>query len=640
MANDHPRQVSRRRLLQGGAAAAAAMALGPGGAHAETFAAPYFWRQPAASPFGQGARRRPNILILMVDEQRFPTPYESPALTSFRSRYLTTQQTLARTGVELRRHYAAATACAPSRTSLYTGQYPSLHGVTQVDGAAKGPVEPDLFWLDPATVPTIGDYFLNAGYKTYWRGKWHISYADIIEPGTWEGLVSYDVLGRRDPNKEQLYMQAERLATYGFSGWMGREPHGRNPLDSGSSAGIYKPTGQRCSSRDTAFASQTIELLQRLEAAPDTEPWFMVCSFVNPHDIALWGLFTRLGQLFPQVQYTFDFSIGSEVPVNLFDSTFATSQNEDLTTKPRAQASYRDTYSQWIQPVLGPDYYRFYYQLHRNVDTEMGRVYEALQRSRFFQDTIVVFTSDHGDMLGAHGGMHQKWYVAYEEALHVPLIIANPRFTNQGTGVEIPTSHVDVLPTLLGLAGLEPESLRRYLTVDHSEARPLVGRDLSSLVQGSGSGTVLETPVYFMTDDDAARGLNQGNFIGLSQQVAQPNHLDTVIVRRGGQLWKYSEYRDDPQFWSSPRTQDLLNEPLLPAPREPGTYTQPFQVTLKTQPVAPQPRDYELYNLSTDPLELRNLALDASFNSTKSALAALLQEQRQAKRLTPQVTNP
>src|SRR5262249_49177722 len=143
--------------------------------------------------------------------------------------------------------------------------------------------------------------------------------------------------------------------------------------------------------------------------------------------------------------------------------------------------SYRDTYSQWMQPVLSNEYYRFYYQLQRNVDVEMGRVYEALQRSRFFQDTIVVFTSDHGDLLGAHGGMHQKWYTAYDESIRVPLIFSNPRLP-QGTVVDTLTSHVDVVPTLLGLANLDPESLRVFLTADHTEARPLVGRDLSGLV--------------------------------------------------------------------------------------------------------------------------------------------------------------
>jgi hypothetical protein len=94
-----------------------------------------------------------------------------------------------------------------------------------------------------------------------------------------------------------------------------------------------------------------------------------------------------------------------------------------------------------------------------------------------------------------------------------------------------------------------------------------VGRDLSGLVQGSGSATALQTPIYFMTDDDAARGIDQSNnFVGLTTAVVQPSHLDTVIVLRNGQLWKYTEYRDDPQFWTNQNTQDIISQPTLPPP--------------------------------------------------------------------------
>jgi len=644
MRDDGPTTTTRRQFLQGAAATAAGLAtLGLPATTVTAATGPTIIKRP-----GQVRSRPPNFLIITVDEQRFPPVYESPQLAAFRAQYLTTQQTLQQTGISFRRHYAASTACAPSRTSIYTGQYPSLHGVSQVDGAAKGTTEPDMFWLDFTTVPTMGDYFLYGGYRTYYRGKWHISHADIIEPGTtdggWNGLASYDILGRRDPTLEQLYEQAERLSKFGFAAWIGREPHGANPLDSGSSAGIYKPTGQKCSSRDQAFAGQTIDLLQRLDADPDDGPWLVVSSFVNPHDITLFGLFARLGNLFPQIQYTFDFTVGPEVPSlpNLFDQTlFQRTNREDLATKPRAQESYRDSYAQWLQPILSPEYFRFYYQLHRNVDIEMGRVYDALRRTRFFQDTIVVFLSDHGDLLGAHGNMHQKWYTAYDETARVPLVISSPRLTTQGQAVDIPTSHIDLMPTLLGLAGLDPELLRRFLSVDHTEARQLVGRDLSGVVRGTVPAAAVETPIYFMTDDDTARGISQNtNFVGLTTAVIQPNHLDTVIVQRGGQLWKYTEYRDDPNFWTNPPTQDTISQPTQPPPPQPGTYTQPFTVTVKNQPVQPQPRDFELYNVSADPMELNNLALDPAFIGTKAEMAALLQEQRRLKRLTPLTVSP
>ncbi|MCC6178227.1 MAG: sulfatase-like hydrolase/transferase [Chloroflexi bacterium] len=627
-------RTTRRRFLGGTAAAAAGLAAFSGGESTVRAAA-------GPTTVRQGTRR-PNILFFLVDEQRHPTSYESAALAQFRATYLRTQQALAQTGVSFNRHYVASVACVPSRTSLLTGHYPSLHGVSQTDGAAKSAVESDMYWLDASTVPTLGDYFRTAGYETYWVGKWHVSHADILQPGTDTGLASYDTLGQRDPTVESIYQQADRLEDYGFSGWIGREPHGSDPRDSGQAAGKYKPTNQDVESRDPAIRGQVIEQLQRLEARPaNAPPWVLGASFLGIHDIALWGAFTRLSQLVPTSQYTYDFTISSAVPqfADLFDQTkFAQTNGESLSTKPRAQESFRDTYSQWMQPILSNQYYRYYYELHKLVDAELGRVYDALQQSRFFQDTIIVFTSDHGDLLGAHGGMHQKWYGAYEEAIHVPMIVAGPRVASPGRGADIPTSHADVIPTLLGLAGINAEQARLTLSASHTEAQPLVGRDLSGIVLGTVSPASLDAPIYYMTDDDPARGDQEVNPFGLQgATVVQPNKVDTVVTTISGQVWKYSEYRDLPRYWTSPNVQDVRDRPLLATPSSPGTYTQPYQVTVKTVPVTPEPRDYEMYNLATDPLELNNLALDPAYDSMQSQLAALLANQRTLKRLSPGV---
>lgn len=130
----------------------------------------------ADSPLGP----KPNILLIMVDQERYPVVYENEALRAWRKEQLRAQILLKRHGFEFKKHYAGSTACCPSRATIYTGQYPSLHGVTQTDGAAKTAYDPDIFWLDPNTVPTMGDYFRIAGYQTYWKGKWHVSAADIL----------------------------------------------------------------------------------------------------------------------------------------------------------------------------------------------------------------------------------------------------------------------------------------------------------------------------------------------------------------------------------------------------------------------------------------------------------------------------
>ena len=83
-------------------------------------------------------KKQPNILFLMVDQERFPTVYESKELVEWKKENLVAHELLRKHGMEFLKHYAGSSACSPSRTTLYTGQYPSLHGVTQTPGARQG----------------------------------------------------------------------------------------------------------------------------------------------------------------------------------------------------------------------------------------------------------------------------------------------------------------------------------------------------------------------------------------------------------------------------------------------------------------------------------------------------------------------
>lgn len=230
--------------------------------------------------------RRPNFLILMVDEERYPPVYETPEIKAWRKKNLLTQELLRDHALEFKHHYAGATACSPSRATLFTGQYPSLHGVSQTSGVAKSAFDADIFWLDSNTGPTMGDYFRVAGYRTFYKGKWHISEEDILIPGTKNSFPSYNPTTRvPDPEQEQLYLNSNRLGKFGFPGWIGPEPHGKDPRNSGSSAAIG------VSGRDVVFLKEAVQLLKALEAEqsakPSSElpPWLIVASFVNPHEV-------------------------------------------------------------------------------------------------------------------------------------------------------------------------------------------------------------------------------------------------------------------------------------------------------------------------------------------------------------------
>ena len=572
---------------------------------------------------------KPNILIITVDEQRYPTVYESTELSAFRKSYLKTQEALRQNGIEFQRHYTGSVACVPSRTTLYTGHYPSLHGVANTDGTAKAAFDADMFWLDPNSVPTMGNYFKAAGYRTFYKGKWHVSHVDLMVPGSRETLTSYDDNGERDADKEARFLAADRMAAFGFTGWIGPEPHGSDPLKSASSA-------KGKSGRDAATSSQMIDLLNSLETDNDDTPWLAVCSFLNPHDIALYGMFTRLGT---SAQNTWDFSVDTEVPQQLFNAQFTQTRSDNLKNKPTCQASYREQYRKMFQPTAADnDYYRLYYQLHKDVDEEMAKVYQALKNSRFYNDTIVVFTSDHGDLLGSHGGLHQKWFTAYEEALRVPLIFSYPALYQQPETSDLLTSHVDILPTLLGLAGLDADGLREEMQADFSDALPLVGKDISEVILQKAPASTLDEPIYFMTDDDPSRGSNPVNFIGLSYaSVKQPGHIETVVTKLSDSLWKYSRYFDNPQYWSDPGTpgdQGVQDETLqeIGNKSKPGSYLVKSKKTVKVSAIADE---FEMYNLSSDPMELNNLAGKSQFSAIEAQLKTLLSQQRETKRLSP-----
>jgi arylsulfatase A-like enzyme len=551
--------------------------------------------------------RPPNILLVLTDQLRHPPPYESEGLRRFRREELSAEEGLRESGVSFRRHYVMAAACAPSRASLLTGHYPSLHGVTQTDGVAKDPAGDDMTWLAPDGVPTLGDWFRAGGYRTFYKGKWHASHAQLDGPRD-RPLQSMENDGTPLAENVAAYLEADLLDPFGFSEWVGPEPHGIGRRNTGTA-------------RDPFTAAETVALLRRLEQDGDQRPWLTVCSFLNPHDIAIYGV----GALTHGLRHR-----SSTVP----KVANAPTRDADLSTKPSCQQSYVDVWWKLLGPQLWTETHRrFYYKLQRTVDGQLARVLEALRELRSYEDTIVVFTSDHGDMLGAHGGMHQKWHNAYEETIHVPFVVSSPRLDGGRREVDVPTSHADLLPTLLGLAGIDRDEVLDRLAADHTEARPLVGRDLSPLILDAAAEVPAE-PVLFVTDDEISEGNGTpssplqrfARFARFYEVVSQPNHIESVVaeVDVDGELHlvKLSRYHDNQQFWTAPGERD---ERL--ARRRTVTVTEPAH------------DEYELYDLTVDPIEERNLAhrshADDGARRLQERMLGLLVEQLAAKRLAP-----
>ena len=145
-----------------------------------------------------------------------------------------------------------ATACAPSRASLLTGQYPSLHGVTQTDGLAKSAESEDMYWLAPDTVPTLGDWFRAGGYRTYFKGKWHASHAHLDAQDGDGYLLSIDDDG--EPIEENI-AEYRRRTCWTITG-----------SRAGSARASRLGKHNMGTVKDPFTADETIELLGRLDA--------------------------------------------------------------------------------------------------------------------------------------------------------------------------------------------------------------------------------------------------------------------------------------------------------------------------------------------------------------------------------------
>ena len=270
-------------------------------------------------------------------------------------------------------------------------------------------------WLRPGEVPTLGHWFRAAGYDTHYDGKWHISHADLTDPATGGPLATNDDDGVVDPAAVQAYLDADPLDPYGFSGWVGPEPHG-------APARQQRP-GPRPAHRRPGRGLARGPL--RPPPAPATptalRPFLLVASFVNPHDIVLFPAWER-GRLAhravaarpaagaavahrrrgPAGQARRPDRLPGRLPVGLRPGAgdrphlpaAAPSATATSTTGSTPRSTARSTGCAGPSPTAAPT------------------------------DAVLVRTSDHGELLGAHGGLHQKWFNLYDEATRVPFVVA------------------------------------------------------------------------------------------------------------------------------------------------------------------------------------------------------------------------
>ncbi len=552
---------------------------------------------------------RPDVVVIITDQERAPVPYETDELKAWRREVLTGRRWFDDNGVSFGRHYTGSLACVPSRPTLFTGQFPDLHGVTQTDGLGKRADDSRMRWLPPGEVPTLGNWFRALGYDTHYDGKWHISHADLVDPDSGRPLRTNDSSGHVFVEAVDAYLEADPLGPYGFSGWVGPEPHGAGMANSGLV-------------RDPLIADRVVAWLEdrfrrRAEGDPSAErPFLLVASFVNPHDIVLFPGWVRQDPI-------------RSSPLDPPSVPPAPTSEEDLSTKPAAQAAYRAAYPTGYGPsaVVGQAYasnaqkYRdLYYRLHAEVDGPVDRVRRTVTdavEAGAGRSTVMVRTADHGELLGAHGGLHQKWFNLYDEATRVPFTIARvgPAPTTGRVIDEMPTSHVDLVPTLLAAAGADVTGLAADLSADFTEVHPLPGRNLMPLIDGDEAPDPRRA-VYLMTRDNILEGDTAASAAaraaGVDEDPPGPlrirvpagvgSNFEAVVARLedeqatggAGHLWKLVRTFDDPATWTEPGVRHLSAD-------EPGN------PVYRSEPLEDE---WELYDLTEDPIEVENLASD------------------------------
>jgi arylsulfatase A-like enzyme len=343
-----------------------------------------------------------NILLVIVDQMRTPWVYLPHKL---QRATMPTITKLADQGVRFSNYYAASNDCTPSRTTQATGLYTHQTAIF----ATTPPTD-----LNPG-FPTFGSLLRQQGYDTYWFGKWH---------------MSGDQNGGCEPNPYEAY---------GFTAnWPGS---GTCPSPNGGA-------GQGLQ-MDPLIRGQFTDWLGARAAGGN--PWCATVSFVNPHDIAWYPRFTRgvEGQNDPRQVYR-------KLPAN-FESRAGRTARRKPEMQYRAMQIANELFGimpdNHEQQRLWTRMLDTYLLMQRQVDIEVGYALSALANSPFADNTIVVFTSDHGEYGGAHG-MRGKGFAAYDEGQRVPLIVKDPTggWTKDiGTTRGQMLSSVDLAPLLLTL---------------------------------------------------------------------------------------------------------------------------------------------------------------------------------------------
>ncbi len=396
-----------------------------------------------ASPANAGTRGRGpyNILFILTDQERFFRPGELPEGYS-----LPAHERLRRRGTTLANHRINSCVCTPSRSVLYTGQH--IQHTRMFDNT-------NFPWISSMSteIRTVGHMLREAGYYTAYKGKWHLT----------KEFETVNTLGT--PTK----IFTQEMEGYGFSDYLG--------------VGDIIAHHQGGYLHDGVIAAMAGSWLRGKgrELATQDKPWFLAVNLVNPHDVMFYDTDA------PGAPHQAPRALTHVVrepndPLYAKQWRFKLPANHaralDAPGRPPAHRDFLRSHDALVGEIPNEEprwrrRHNYYLNCLRDVDRNIATVLAELDAASLTDRTIVILTSDHGDMDGAHQ-LHAKGAVSYREQNHVPLIIAHPAYPG-GKQCRAVTSHLDIAPTLVTLTGVAPE--RQAAIV-----KGLPGKDISGLL--------------------------------------------------------------------------------------------------------------------------------------------------------------
>lgn len=476
--------------------------------------------RPSKSP------ARPNILLILTDQEQnwtwledaaFGPDWPTGTLWGGYEKLLPNRLRLMRRGLNFSRYFTPTIACTPARSVIVTGRHTAeTRMFDNVNLSIPVPPDGDPYYYQPSLRPydettgegwmTVGQMLADgAGYYCAYKGKWHLTLPHEAEE---LGVATEPVT---DPLGNSV--MGFSLERYGFHDYQEWDIEGNEGTE-----------GVACDPRIGELACAWLRDVGRAQNA-EGRPWFLTVSFVNPHDI----------NVYPQ----------NALPAagRQYVTSLPANHRDDLSKKPMAHTLWKTACALSFGRIVPHDPDRDwlnlrnnYIQYHVEVDAHIGGLLRALRRSGLEENTVVIFSADHGELGGAHG-LHGKGPELYYESHSVPLTVVAPpslplardwRRSAEGdqpfATTDALSSHLDLAPTLLAWAGLDG--------ADYG----LKGRDLTPVL--TGEREQVREAVLFTNDNAQVWPFSMFTL----------DTTDNRIFSRGifgylnGKLYKYGRY--------------------------------------------------------------------------------------------------